>query len=152
MLELAQLHEYDTFKDYGYKGDLPNGYKKIRTHLLFDCKHDGRHKARMDADGHLTDVPLDSVYSGVVSLRGLRTLVFLAELNGLDIWATDIGNAYLEAETKECVYIIAGAEFGTLEGHTFVIFKALYGLRTSGLCWHEHFADCLRDGIFSLQG
>jgi len=21
--------------------------------------------------------------------------------------------------------------------------KALYGLRTSGLCWHEHFADTL---------
>jgi hypothetical protein len=26
-----------------------------------------------------------------------------------------------------------------------VIFKALYGLRTSGLRWHERFADCLRD-------
>ena len=103
----------------------------------------------MVTDGHLTEVPLDSVYSGVVSLRGLRTLVFLAELNGLETWATDIGNAYLEAETKERVYIIAGAEFGDLEGHTLVIFKALYGLRSSGLRWHERFADCLRDMGFS---
>ena len=89
------------------------------------------------------------MYSGVVSLRGLRTLVFIAELNGLDTWATDIGNAYLEAKTKECIYIVAGPEFSELEGHTLVIVKALYGLRTSGLRWHERFADCLRDmGFF----
>jgi len=81
----------------------------------------------------------------VVSLRGLRLLVFLAELNDLDIWATDIGNAYLEAETQEKVFVIAGPEFGKLEGHTLIIVKALYGLCTSGLRWHECLADCLRD-------
>ena len=123
-------------------------YKKIRTHLIFDCKHDGRHKARMVADGHLTDIPLESVYSGVVSLRGLRIVTFLAELNGLDLWATDIGNAYLEAYTTERNYIIAGPEFGQLEGHYLIIVKALYGLRTSGLRWHERFADCLRNEGF----
>jgi hypothetical protein len=35
---------------------------------VFDVKHDGRHKARYVAGGHLTDVPNESVYSGVVSL------------------------------------------------------------------------------------
>jgi hypothetical protein len=72
-------------------------------------------------------------------------LVFLAELNGLKTWATDISNAYLEAETKECVYIHAGPEFGEHEGHTLAIFIALYGLWNSGLQWHERFADCIRD-------
>ena len=52
---------------------------------------------------------------------------------------------YLEVETQEKVYIIVGPGFGELEGHTLIIFKALYGIRTSGLCWHEHLADCLRD-------
>jgi hypothetical protein len=85
------------------------------------------------ADSSPTDTELDSVYSGVVPLRGLRLLVFLAELNGLDTWATDIGNAYLEALTLEYVFIVAGPEFGEREGHTLVIYKALYGLRTSGL-------------------
>jgi len=144
-LEMAQLDDYNTFQDYGQNARPPEGYKKIRVHLVFDVKHDGRHKARMVADGHLTDVPLDSVYSGVVSLRGLRLMLFLAELNGLETWATDIGNAYLEAETNEKVYIIAGPEFGERRGHLLVIFKALYGLRTSGLRWHERLADCLRD-------
>jgi hypothetical protein len=77
------------------------GYKKICTHLIYDCKHDGRHKAQMVANGHLTDIPLESIYSGVVSLRGLQIIIFLSELNGLDLWATDIGNAYLEAFTME---------------------------------------------------
>jgi hypothetical protein len=63
-------------------------------------------------------------------------LIFLSELNELETWATDVGNAYLEAKTSEKVYVIAGPEFGPRQWHTLVIFKALYGLRTSGLRWH----------------
>jgi len=148
-LELEQLGEYKTFKDIGYKAATPNGYKRIRVHLVYAVKHDGRHKARLVADGHLTDLPVDSVYSGVVSLKGLRAMLFIAELNGLPIWSTDIGNAYLEATTQEKVCITAGPEFGDLQGHTLVIVKALYGLRSSGLRWHEKFADCLRDEGFT---
>ena len=145
-LEFEQLNDYDTFEDKGHSRTTtpPAGYKKIRVHLVFDVKHDGRHKVRCVADGHLTEIPLDSVYSGVVSLRGLRIVIFLSELNGLALWATDIGNAYLEAMTKEKLYIIAGPEFGILQGHILVIRKALYGLRSSGKRWHERFSDCLR--------
>lgn len=100
------------------------------------------------AGGHLTETPVDSVYSSVVSLRGLRLIIFLGELNGQETWSTDIGNAYLEAKTAERVYIIGGPEFGELEGHVLLIVKALYGLRSSGLRWHERFADSLRDMEF----
>jgi hypothetical protein len=43
------------------------------------------------------------VYSGVVSLCGIRLVIFLAELNQLEIWGADVGNAYLEALSKEKV-------------------------------------------------
>ena len=71
-LELDQLNEYSTFEDLGHARTtcIPAGYKKIRVHLVYAVKHDGRHKARLVADGHLTDIPLESVYSGVVSLKG----------------------------------------------------------------------------------
>jgi Reverse transcriptase (RNA-dependent DNA polymerase) len=111
--------------------------------MIYDVKHDGLHKARLVAGGHLTDQSTESVYSGVVSLRGIWLVVFLAELNKLELWGADVGNAYLEALTKEKVYIIAGPEFGELEGHTLLVFKALYGLRSSVLCWHQRFADVL---------
>jgi hypothetical protein len=148
VLEFEQLAEYDTFTDLGVDGRPPDDFKKIRVHLVYAVKYDGRHNARCVADRHLTDIPLDSVYSGVVSLRGIRTLIFFAELNNLDTWVTDIGNAYLEAVTSEKLFIIAGPEFGEQQGRTLIIYKALYGLRTSGLRWHDRFADVLRSQGF----
>ena len=107
-------------------------------------KQDLRRKARLVALGDKTWVPLDTVYSGVASLRSLRIVTFLAELNGLTITGGDVGNAYLEAYTKEKVCFRAGREFGELEGHLFIIDKALCGLRTSGARFHAKFADTLR--------
>jgi hypothetical protein len=149
--ELAQVDEYDTFQDKG-RGYRPSpDYKKITTHLVYAVKHDGRHKARLVAGGHLTDTPIESVYSSVVPLRGIRMLSFISELNECDTWVTDIGNAYLESYTKEKVYIIAGPEFGEREGHCLIIVKALYGLKSSGLMWHQRLADVLRSMGFSLS-
>ena len=62
--------------------------------------------------------------------------MFLAELNKLQQWGGDVGNAYLEAPIKEKLYIIAGPEFRELRGHILIIYKALYGTRTRGvLAW-----------------
>ena len=124
---------------------MPKDFTKIKVHFVYAIKYNGRHKARLEAGGHLTRIPDNSIYSGVVSLKGIGLVIFLGRLNKLPIYSTDIGNAYLEAKTKEKVYIIAGPEFGSLEGHTLVMNKALYGLRSSGLRWHEQLADSLRD-------
>ena len=142
-LELSQIDSYDTFEDKGVGHDPGIGWKKIRVHMVYAVKHDGRHKSRLVAGGHLTETPIDSVYSSVVSLRGIRILTFLSELNNMETWATDIGNAYLESYTKEMVYIRAGPEFREREGHILIIRKALYGLRSSGLRWRERFSDVL---------
>ena len=77
-LEINQILDYQTFKDLGYGAPGPPGYQKIKLHFVFDVKHDGRHKARLVAGGHLTETPVDSVYSGVVSQRSLRLVIFLA--------------------------------------------------------------------------
>ena len=91
----------------------------------------------------MTQAPNEDTYSSVVSIKAMKICMFLAELNGLKIMAGDVGNAYLEAKTKEKVYIIAGPEFGELEGTIMLIDKALYGLKTSGARYREHFADYL---------
>ena len=102
-------------------------------------------KARCVGNGHLTDIPICSVYSGDVSLCGHWIGAFLSELTDLEMWSTNIGNAYLEAYTSKKLYIIAGPEFGELESHILIISKALYGSRTSRLRWHQQFLDCLHD-------
>ena len=43
--------------------------------------------------------------------------MFLAELNNLQLWRADVGNAYLQALTKEKLYIVGGPEFEELQGH-----------------------------------
>ena len=132
--ELNQIDEYGTFRDVG-KGVHPSGYMKISAHLVYDVKPDLRRKARLVAGGHLTETPVNSIYSSVVSLTGLKITIFLAELNQMEIWATDVGNAYLEALTEEKVYIVAGPEFGDRHGHSLIVVKAIYGLKSSGLRW-----------------
>jgi hypothetical protein len=147
-LELENLDEYKTFKDLGKGAEPPEGYKEIKVHFVYDCKHDLRHRARLVAGGHMTQ-PSNDAYSSVVSLKHLRLALVIGETNKLTPMVGDIGNAYLEAYTREKVYFIAGPEFHEREGHTLVIDKALYGLRTSGARFHERLADALRTEGFT---
>ena len=64
----------------------PKGYHRIRVHRMFSVKFDGRHKARLVEDGHLTPERIENIYSaGVVSLRNLRLMIFLGKLNHLEL-------------------------------------------------------------------
>ena len=68
-LEMDHMNGYTVFKDMGkgYKMD-DSIWTKIRVHLVYDVKHDLRHRARLVAGGHLTPEPDTSTYSGVVSI------------------------------------------------------------------------------------
>ena len=100
--------------------------------MVYDCKPTLKRKARLVANGNLIETPVDSIYYSVVYIRGLKMTIFIAEINGMETWTTDVGNAYLEAYTDERLYIIAGDEFGDRTCHTLIISKALYGLKSSG--------------------
>ncbi len=64
----------------------------------------------------------------------------------------DVGNTYLEAETKEKLFIVAGEEFGAeLHGHILIVHKALYGSRSRGRCWWDQWADVLKAEGFELS-
>ena len=100
------------------------------------------------AHGSLTPEPED-IYYGVVSLKHLRLVIFLGELNNLELCGADIGNAYLESYTNEKLFIIGGAEFEELEGFILIFNKALYGLKSSGRRWAEKFYDIIKDTGFT---
>ena len=61
----------------------------------------------------------------------------------MKVWAADIGNAYLEATTREKLYIVAGPELEELQGHLLVIHKVPYGLKSSGLRWSQRIHDSM---------
>ena len=135
------------------EGELPPFYKKIECHMIFDVKLVGLvWKARFVAGGHQTDPPADSVFSSVVSRDSVRLGFLVAALNDLDILAADVQNAYLNADTKEKVYTVAGLEFGKYKGKCAKIVRALYGLKSSGARWRDHMAETLRQaGIKSCR-
>ena len=135
--ELDQILSYKSFHNIGVGVSPGADFKKIKVKFVFDCKEDGHRKGRLVAWGDMTLEPEELVYSSVATLRSLCIVVFLAELNGLNLMQGDIRNAYLESYTQEKVYFVAGPEFGQDAGCTFIIDKALYGLRSSSLCFHE---------------
>ena len=53
----------------------------------------------MVASGNMTGPNLDTYYSSSISLRSVRTVVFLAEFNNTESCTGDIIIAYLNART-----------------------------------------------------
>ena len=102
-------------------------------------------KARYVLDGHRTPDPDGSTYAGVVSRESIRIALTYAALNGLDICAGDILNAYLQAPSSEKYYVPkCGVEFGLENvGKRAKIGRALYGGKTSGRDFRNHLRSCM---------
>ena len=85
-------------------------YQGIHCHTIFDINMDGRftRKACYVAGGHATDPPSSITYYSVVSRDSIRIAFTLAALNGVEIRAADIGNAYLNAKCREKIWTVAG--------------------------------------------
>ena len=75
-LEIESMVEYKVFKKWDkaildkHKKVMnpPKSSHRIKVHLVFAVKFDGRHKAQLVVDGHVTPEPIENIYSGVVSL------------------------------------------------------------------------------------
>ena len=120
------------------------GYLLAPLRMIFNIKHDLRRKSRLVAGSHKIDATGHSGYSSVVQISIIILLNIIAKSQGLQCLARDVGNADINAYTKEKVYINCGPEFGPeLEGQIAIIRKALYGLKSSGNHWHAHFSNTL---------
>jgi hypothetical protein len=56
----------------------------------------------------MTDDLDEDLYSGVVNLETVRIALVAAILMELKVIAADVGSAYIQAYTKEKVYMVAG--------------------------------------------
>ncbi len=83
------------------------------NHIVFNVKMDFTHKARFVANGSTTETPVVLCDSSVVSRDSVRIAFLIAALNNLDIFACNIGKAYLNAPCKEKIWFEAGRECGT---------------------------------------
>lgn len=124
----------------------PVGWSKVTGHMVFDVKMDFTRKARWVLDGHKTsDLKDISTYAGVVSRESVRIALTYAALNGLDVCAADIKNAYLQSPSSQKNYIICGEEFGIENvGKVGLIHRALYGGKSAGRDFRNHLRACMR--------
>ena len=129
---------------------VPVGSKLIPYHIIFDIKYDLTRKARLVAGGHRNkDVPSHITYSSVVSRETVRLGFLIAAMNGLNVSAADIGNAYLNAPCAEKVHVVCGPElFGDEnKGKIAVIVRALYGLKSAGASWRAHLSSVIQSEL-----
>jgi hypothetical protein len=69
----------------------------------------------------------------------------ITALNGLDIMACDLENAYLNAECKEKIRFEGRIEGGANKGKVRVVVHALYGLKSAGASWWAALVQALCD-------
>ena len=78
----------------------PIGWEKASRDLFWDVKMDFTRKARWVLDGHKAPDPIGSTFAGVVSCESVRIAFTYAALNGQQVFAGDIRNAYLQAPSS----------------------------------------------------
>ena len=124
---------------------VPVGWRKLSYHLVWDVKMDFTRKCRLVLDGHREPTPSGTTFAGVVSRDSVRIVLTYAALNGLDVCAADIRNAYLQAPSSQKNYVICGPEFGVENvGKPALIRRALYGGKTAGKDFRNHLRSCMR--------
>jgi hypothetical protein len=91
----------------------------------------------------MTSAPTIMTYTSVVSRETVHIPLTLAKLNDLEVKAADILNAYISALIKEKVWCALGPEFGPDAGKSTIIYRALYGMKSTVAAFHAHLADCM---------
>ena len=77
---------------------VPPSWRKVSGHLIFNVKMTLEHKSHWVLDGHLTKkISNILTHPGVVSPESVHIALTYAALNGINITAANICNAYLQA-------------------------------------------------------
>jgi len=136
----------------------------IRTHRLDSVKPD-KHKSRFVAQGNLTrgdGVHFDEVATSMAAQTSVKIVVSFAAGSGLDLYAIDFKQAFLQAdvvnpnlyiELPELPYEMEGGEYGPGKGKGMVgrLKKALYGLRDSPRLFSIHLRKFLTSEAVGVQ-
>ena len=82
--------------------NAPIDYQQMRCHMILDVKmEDFLRKARLVAGGHMTEAPNVMTYASVALRETVCIALTIAALNGLEVKAADIMNAYITAPIEE---------------------------------------------------
>ncbi|KAE8892049.1 hypothetical protein PF003_g24094 [Phytophthora fragariae] len=150
--EMAALKARHVLEEIMYE-DVPEGAKPIKTKWVYDTKPDSqgyviRFKARLVALGNYQRPGIDfhDTFSPVARMSSFRLMVGLAAELDLKLFGGDINTAYLNADLGIKQYVSSIEGFPCeIDGHIYVVKKALYGLRQSGREWNSELNQWMLD-------
>eukprot|EP00253_Pinus_taeda_P025925 PITA_25925 len=128
--------------------ELPEGRSVVGCKRVFKLKQkvDGsieRYKARLVAKGYsqVEDIDFHEIFSPVVKLVSIRTMLALTALLNLELEKLDVKTAFLHGDLNEAIYMEQLEDFVRGRSRRLVckLRKSLYGLRQSPKQWYKKF-------------
>ena len=104
-----------------------------------------RRKTRFVSDGPNKKTSTSVMYSRVVSRDSTRIYTTIADLNGLEVIAADVENAFLTDPLRDKVCSRVGPELSIREVKVLIIKQALYGIKSYGSAFCAFLAVKLYD-------
>ena len=86
-------------------------YQYCHLHFVYEVKTDLRQKARLVAKSSMSDAKGLLTWATIVQGIPVRLLHLIADTQGLKVLCGDIGNAFIQVNTKEQIYTRVGKEF-----------------------------------------
>lgn len=100
-------------------------------------------------DDHKTPNLIGSIYSGMVSKKSVRITFTYVALNKLNLCASDIRNAYLQAPSSQKDYIVCWLEFGLENvGRVALIHREIYGGKVADRDYSNHLRSFMKFSNF----
>ena len=148
--ELGSHAEHGTWEEVDGSVPLQERANIVGCRLVFACKGENgclhRFKVRLVARGFSQRYGVDylETFSPVLKYKALRVVLHLVAAMGLKLEVMDVVTAYLNAELKERVFMLAPpgyehytrANNGEWRARVCLLRKAIYGLKQAGREWN----------------
>ena len=142
--EMKSLHENHTYELV----KLPKGMRALKNKWVFKVKVEEhnlkpRYKARLVVKGfgQRKGIDFDEIFSPVVKISSIRTVLGLAASLNLEIEQMDVKTAFLHGDLEEEIYMEQpeGFKVDGKENCVCKLKKSLYGLKQAPRQWYKKF-------------
>ena len=131
---------------------LPKGKRALKNKWVFRIKHDEyilqpQFKARLVVKGfnQRKGIDFDGIFSPVVKMTSIRTVLGLAASLNLEIEQMDVKTTFLHGDLKEEIYMEQPEGFVVKgkEDNVCKLKKSLYGLKQAPRQWYKKFESVM---------
>ena len=154
--ELSKLDEMNTWEEVERK-DIPDGMDILPGMWVNTVKKQDSGEQRFRSrwvvrgDQQKTNISLSDTFAPVSRISSLRTLLALATINNMRIFAWDVDSAYLHGKIDHDIYIELPEGYRK-QDKVAKLNKALYGLPEASRVWREDLEDKLKSLGFAPLG